>query len=139
MEKVTSEKQLKITTKNRPGTLSEVAGLIAADGVNIENFCAYSCGGQAILHLITSDNEKAGRALAGRGFDIEEQEVILLRLWNRPGTLASVTSRLKPHGINLDHIYGTSSMAGERITAVFSSDDNGKALEIFNALVVEEN
>jgi hypothetical protein len=138
MEKVTTEKQLTVTAEDRPGILSDVAGLIAESGVNIENFCAYNCGGQAILRLITDDNPKAVQALRLAGFRIEETEVILLRLWNRPGTLATVTSRLKPHGINLDHIYGTSTRTGERITAVFSSDDNEKAAEIFTSLALEE-
>jgi hypothetical protein len=138
MEKVTTEKQLIITAEDKEGMLSEVAGLIADNGVNIDNFCAYSSGGKAVLRLITGNNAKAVQALEGRGFHIEETEVILLRLWNRPGSLSSVTAKLKPHGIFLEHVYGTSSMGGERMSVIFSSNDNEKAASIFTSMVLEE-
>lgn len=87
---------------------------------------------------LTSDNEKAKIALQEKGYRVEETEVILLRLWNRSGSLASVTSKLKPHGIHLDHVFGTSSQGGERMTVVFSSDDNEKAAEVFTTMVIED-
>jgi len=138
MEKVTLEKQLKIITNNKAGMLADVAGLIADKGINIENFCAYASGEKAVFHLLTNDNEKAKSALQGKGYQIEENKVILLRLWNRPGSLASVAAKLKLHGINLEHVYGTSSLSGERMTVIFSSDNNEKASEIFSTMIVEE-
>jgi hypothetical protein len=138
MEKVTTEKQIKVTVDNKLGMLAEVAGLIADKGVNIENFCAYVNGEKKVICLLTSDNEKAKNALQGKGYQIEETEVILMRLWNRSGSLASVTSKLKPHGINLENVYGTSSEGGERMTVVFSSDDNEKAAEVFTNMVIED-
>ncbi len=138
MEKVTLEKQLNVTTNNKTGMLADVAGLIADRGINIENFCAYASGEKAIFHLLTNDNEKVKSILEGKGYQIEETEVILIRLWNRPGSLASVTAKLKLHGINLEHVYGTSSLSGERMTVIFSSDDNEMASEIFTTMIVEE-
>jgi hypothetical protein len=138
MEKVTKEKQLKVTTDNKLGMLAEVTRLVADNGVNIENFCVYASGEKAVFYLLTSDNEKAKNALQGKGYQIEETEVILLRLWNRPGSLASVTSKLRPHGINLEYVYGTSSLDGERMTVVFSSDDNERASEVFTTMIIED-
>ena len=138
MEKVTLEKQLTIITNNETGMLADVAGLIASNGINIENFCAYTIGEKAIFHFLTSDNEMVKSALEGKGYQIEESEVILLRLWNRPGSLAAVAANLKPHGIDIEHIYGTSSLSGERMTVIFSSNDNEKAVELFATMIVEE-
>jgi hypothetical protein len=69
---------------------------------------------------------------------VEEKEVILLRLWNRPGSLASVATKLRHHGVNLEHLYGTNSRGGERMTVIFSSDDNAKAAEVFTTEVIDE-
>jgi hypothetical protein len=138
MEKVTKEKQIVVTADNKLGMLAEVTGLIADQHVNIENFCAYANGDKVVFGFLTSDNEKAKNALQAKGYRVEETEVILLRLWNRSGSLASVTSKLKPHGIHLDHVFGTSSQGGERMTLVFSSDDNEKAAEVFTTMVIED-
>jgi len=138
MEQVTKEKQLKVVTDNKVGRLSEVAGLVADKGVNIGNICAYTSDKEAIIYLLTSDNARARKALEGKGFRIEEEEVILLRLWNRAGSLAAVTARLKKNGIDIEYVYGTSTMSGERMTVVFSSDDNDRAVEVFASMLLED-
>jgi hypothetical protein len=138
MEQVTKEKQLKVVTDNKVGRLAEVTGLVADKGVNIDNICAYACGKEAIMYLLTSDNAKARKALDGKGFKIDEDEVILLRVWNRPGSLAAVTARLKKHGINIETVYGTSTESGERMTIVFSCADNNKAVEVFSSMLLED-
>jgi hypothetical protein len=138
MEQVTKEKQLKVVTDNKVGRLAEVTALVAEKGVNIDNICAYSCGKEAVMYLLTNDNAKARKALDGKGFKIDEDEVILLRVWNRPGSLAAVTARLKKHGVNLDTVYGTSTESGERMTIVFSCEDNDKAVEVFSSMLLED-
>jgi hypothetical protein len=138
MEQVTKEKQLKVVTDNKVGRLAEVTALVAEKGVNIDNICAYSCGKEAVMYLLTSDNAKAKKALDGKGFKIDEDEVILLRVWNRPGSLAAVTARLKKHGINIETVYGTSTESGERMTIVFSCEDNNKAVEVFSSMLLED-
>jgi hypothetical protein len=44
----------------------------------------------------------------------------------------------KENGINLRTVYGTTSPGGERTTIVFCSDDNEKASETFDTMVLEE-
>jgi ACT domain-containing protein len=138
MEKVMKKIQLKIVTKNSYGLLAEVTGLVADKGVNIEDLCAYANGDEATLYVLTNDNSKAREVLEEKGFHVEETEVIILRLWNRPGSLSSVATKFRQHAINLNYVYGTSSLGGERMTFVFSAEDNVKAAEIFDEMVIEE-
>lgn len=138
MEKVKKGVELIVTTENRTGITADVTDLIAEHGVNIENICLYTVGDRAYFHILSDNNGQARKALEGRGFSIEEREVIVLELWNRPGMLSKAAIRFKQEGIDLFTLYGTTSPGGERTTIVFKAEDNGKAAEIFDALVLED-
>ena len=138
MEKVTKEKQLTVVMQNTVGTLAEVTGVVAEKGVNIDNVCAYTVGDVAVVHLLTDDNEKTRAALEKEGYRVLETEVILVQVWNRPGSLSAVATKFRQHAINVQYVYGTSSLAGEKMTIVFSSEDNDKAAEVFDSMVIEE-
>ncbi len=135
--RILKKKELKITAENRIGMLAEITGLIAEKEVNIENICAYAANEKAIFYLITDDNEKVKRAIEGKGFQIEEKEVMVLFLWNRPGALSEVAKKFKEEGIDIQHVYGTSSEKEERTTIVFSTDDIDKVLEVFGFMIVQ--
>jgi hypothetical protein len=138
MEKVIKARQLTVVIDNAMGRLAHVTGVVADAGVNIENVCAYSVDGIAVFHFLTDDNEKAREALEKEGFRVMDTEVILLQLWNRPGSLSAVATKFRQQAINLQYVYGTSSLWGEKMTMVFSSEDNDKAAEVFDAVVLEE-
>lgn len=138
MEKVVKRKELMIETRNQIGVMAMIAALMAENDVNIDTFCAYSNGDNAIVNLITNDNEKARRALEGRGYRIEEREVVILVLWNRPGALSKVAGKIRDSGINIQSVYGTASPDGVRNTIVFLSEDNAKISEIFDDMVIAE-
>jgi hypothetical protein len=138
MEKVIKKTQVKIVAENTLGLVSDVTGLIADKGINIEDCCAYSVDNKAIIYLLTNDDERTIEILKSKGYSIEVTEVIILRLWNHPGVLSAVTTKFKQNGVYLYYIYGTSSLGGERMTFVFSSDNNEKAEDIFDKMVNEE-
>jgi hypothetical protein len=138
MARVRKEKQLTVIKQNTVGTLAEVTGVVADKGVNIENVCAYTAGDVAVFHLLTSNNEKARKALEEEGYRVIETEVIVVQVWNRPGSLSAVATKFRQHAINLQYVYGTSSLEGEKMTIIFSSEDNDKAEEVFDSMVIEE-
>jgi hypothetical protein len=137
MEKVLKKNELKVTVENRTGVLADVTHLLAEKGINIENFCAYIAAGQAVFYLLTNDNEKAKMILSEKGYQIEEREVIVLSLWNRPGALSEVATLFKQKNINLQNVYGTSSMGGEKMTMIFLAEDNEKASEALDSVVLQ--
>ncbi len=138
MEKVLKEKQITVITENAPGTLAEVTGVVAENGINIENVCAYGAGDVAVFHLLTNDVEKTKKALEKKGYRVVETEVIVMHLWNRPGSLSAVAAKFRQHSIDLQYVYGTSSQAGEKMTMVFSATNNDKAAEVFDSMVLED-
>ncbi len=138
MEKVLWRTELRVVVEDRLGILSEITELIAGKRINIENICSYSVGDKAFFHLITDDNAAAAAALAERGFRAEELDVIVVWLWDRPGSLAVVARTLREKGVNLHYLYGTTSALEKRMAAVFSSDDNSLALESLGHLIADQ-
>ena len=136
MEKVLKKSELRIEARNEVGIMAGIAALMAESGVNIDNFCAYNSHEKSIINLLTSDNVKARKALEGKGYKIEEREVVVLHLWNRPGALSAVAGKIRDSGINLESVYGTSTPGGERTAIVFLSEDNARVSEIFDDMVV---
>ena len=135
MEAVRKGKEIRVITENKVGVLSQITGYISDEGVNIEDICAYATGDQALFYLITDNNEKVKKILSEKGYNVEEKEVVILSLENRPGALSKVSARLKEEGINLHYIYGTTCDGGERTTVVFSSDNNEKAVEVLKFIL----
>ena len=138
MEKVRKVKQLTVILQNTVGALAEVTGVVADKGANIENVCAYTVGNVGLVHLLTDDNDKTRAALEKEGYRVVEGEVILVQVWNRPGSLSALATKFRQHKINIQYVYGTSSLGGEKMTIVFASEDNDKAAEVFDAMVLAE-
>ena len=128
MEKVKISKEIRFVTENKVGQLADVTSRLSRAGINIEDICAYAVGEKAYFSLLVDNDEKA-RTVLKENYPVEESEVIVMALENRPGALSEVAEKLKQEKIDLDYIFGTTSPTGERTIVVFSSSDNEKALE----------
>lgn len=121
--------QLNVTTQDKPGMLSEVSSVIAQEGINIEAICAYGMEGKAIFYLVTKNNAKAKQALAAKGWGVEEEDVIMLELENKPGALNEVSSKLKAKNVNLQYCYGSACSSTCPCFFVLKADNNKLAIE----------
>jgi hypothetical protein len=76
-------------------------------GVNIAGLCAVtSGGGHAEVHILVQDATPAFEALQNAGIKIvDEQEVIVLDVQDRPGALGEVVHKLGAAKINVETAY----------------------------------
>ncbi|MCM8830176.1 MAG: ACT domain-containing protein [Candidatus Omnitrophica bacterium] len=135
MEKVEKRSELKVIVKDRVGATADIAKLISERGVNIEDICVYTMGGDAIFYLITQDNSQMAKIISDKGYKVEEREVVVMSLENRPGALQKVAEKLKEENIDIKYLYGTMSGKGENTTLVFSSNNNEKAIEVLKYIL----
>ncbi len=121
--------QLEITTVDKPGMLADVTKAIAEAQVNIEALCAYGMEGKAIFYIISRDNAAAKKACLKKGWQVKEDEVVVVDLENEPGALNKIAEKLKAQGINLIYCYGST---GENNSFpchfVFKAENNKAAL-----------
>ena len=119
-------KELLVITPNEVGMLAKVTGAIADTGVNIESICAYVVGDKGYFRIITSDNAKIKNALEPLGFEIAENEVLILKLENKIGAAKEVAEKLARAGIDLKNIYG-STASDKLATLILTASNNQKA------------
>ena len=104
MEKRT---QLTVMLENRPGSLSEVVGILAKAEVNLEAISINDGVHHGVLKLVPAAVDVARKALKKAGLSFSEQKVYALSLADRPGSLAGACALLAEQGINIDFVYGS--------------------------------
>ncbi len=93
---------------DEPGTLARASDVLGRAGINIEGACGYLCEGQGRYHVLVSDAEHARRAFIDSGLDIlEEREVVVVPIEDRPGAAAAILRRVAAAGINVDLLYAS--------------------------------
>ena len=92
---------------NKPGILGEIAGFLHKAHINIEAFNA----GRDGLRILANDPDATRKVLAAHGVGYVEEEVIEIRLENKPGQLAQVASALGRHGVNIITSFGAAGGA----------------------------
>ena len=94
-------KQIVVVTENRPGILADAATALGESGVNIESIDSEAVGQIGVVRMTVSDYDLALRALCDAGFEALSEEVFLVRLEDRPGSLARVARRFKDAQIDI--------------------------------------
>jgi hypothetical protein len=118
-------KDIKVRLENRPGTLADLGEALGETGVNIEGLCG-PCEMEGVAHILVDDVKSARIALEKAGFEvIEEGDVLVLDVKDKPGELGNVCRRIADAGINIDFFY-----AATRTRVVLGVDDIEKAKSV---------
>lgn len=113
----------------RPGTLAEVAELLAARKVNIIDIDATDDHAHGVIVLRAEPYDEALRALADGGYHALGEEVLLIRIPDEPGALARIAARFREPGININAMRFVRRDGGWASVLV-STGDNARAREI---------
>jgi hypothetical protein len=104
--------QLVLTLESRPGVLAKVARALADAGVNITALCAGDAAGRGKLRVVVGNPGKARRALRAAGYRPAAEPAFVVRMRNRPGTLARLAERVAKARINIKSAYATTAGGG---------------------------
>ena len=98
-------KDIKVRLENSPGTLAGLGEALDKDGVNIEGFCG-PCEGEGIAHILVNNKTSARNALEKAKIEvIDESDVLVLDVEDKPGELGRVCRRIADAGVNIDFFY----------------------------------
>jgi len=123
-------KQITLTVANEVGVLDRVTRYLSERGINIEAVAGYELGNAQKSHimLIVDDTRRATDTLREKDIGpIDENDVIVVELDNKPGALKSITTLLAQKVINIRYIYATTSPEAAPVRVVVSTSDNEKA------------
>ncbi len=98
-------KQLTVWVQDRPGALGEVASAIGEKKVNILALNAWVEGERGAIRMVFDKTAVAKRALAARGWETIEEEVLEVELPHTPGSLGRMAKKLGAAGVNIRFAY----------------------------------
>ncbi len=100
-------KQLSVMLENKRGALAEICSELAKVAVNILALMAPDQAGVAPVRLVTNSTEVARKVFDRLGIKYTEDEVLAVRVSDRPGALGRLTRKLADHGIDVNYAYGS--------------------------------
>ncbi|MFH1995539.1 MAG: hypothetical protein ABIJ27_00910 [Candidatus Omnitrophota bacterium] len=133
IKSVTLGEEIVVSTKNNIGLLADISKMVADYGINISAVLGHEVNGQAQLLLVTSANIRIIDELRKKGYEsVEETEVVVIDLENKPGALKVVTTELAKGKIDLRYLYVTSCSCGGSSRMVIQTTNNEKAMALLD-------
>jgi len=121
--------QLTVSLKSKPGVLAQLAKTLADAGVNITTLSADAVSGRGKVRVIVNDAVEAKRALRRAKYRFSEEPAFVVRLRNKPGSLARVAGKLAKEKVNIKSAYATTAGRGGA-TVVFTVGSTKKARKV---------
>ena len=114
--------QIVVLLENKPGSLAELATVLADSEVNIEAILLEGSVDFGMVRLHVDNVRKTEKALRDGGYQFRSGEAITLKLPNEPGKLAEVAGKLAKAKVNIDSLFGTTSANGTPELVVMVDD-----------------
>lgn len=105
-------KQITVCLPNVKGSLAQVTRLLAAARVNIEAISVNDMADMGLVRLVARNIKAAGKALAKAGLNFTVQNVEIVAVKDRSGSLAALASKLAKRGVNINYVYGSTCTCG---------------------------
>lgn len=132
MVRASKTKQISFVTPDEIGILAKVSGIIADAKVNINALSACSMQDKGYFMIVTDNNIQAKRALTNAGFQVSEENVILIEMSNRVGQMQKVASKIAAAGVNISYAYVTVGSGRSTFSIVKTNNDN-RAIRAVNS------
>jgi hypothetical protein len=117
--------QLSVFIENKAGRVSEVTDLLGTGGINIRGFSVADTADYGILRLVVDDPGTAAALLRDKGFTVHENDVVCVKLEDKPGGLANALKVVSSAGVNIEYIYSLVSTY-----VVLNVTDPDRAIEL---------
>jgi hypothetical protein len=125
--------QLALFLENQPGTLAAVCDELAAASINILALTISDTVDHSVVRMIVSDTQLALHIFEEHGTLVVENEVLLIDIDNRPGSLSRIAHRLAEISVNIEYAYLATGGKSEKGLLVLRASDAGKALAALQA------
>jgi hypothetical protein len=97
---------LAVMVEDKPGELASLGEASGRTGINLDGVCCFPAEGGFVVHVLVEDAAGARRAFGEAGYpSIEEREVVVVGLEDRPGALGSVARKIADAGVNIELAY----------------------------------
>ena len=130
-------KQLSVFMENKPGTLANLAQILADANIDLKAMTVADTKEFGIARMIVDDTEKALIALSGAGQTAKVREVCGFKVPDQVGGLAKVLTILGENGISIEYMYAIVTSDSDKAHMIVRVDDNEAAEKILTENGVE--
>jgi hypothetical protein len=123
-------KQISAWVENRPGTLGAIADALGSKKVDIRAFMAASLDGKGFVRVVVDRPAVARKVFEAQGWRTTVDELIEVRIADRPGALARIADKLGGAGINIHYGYLGTARSASRASLFLSVDEPAAALRV---------
>ena len=122
-------KQISIFIENEKGKLAQVSSLLAENGINLRALSIADTTDYGILRIVADDAEKAHSVLSENGYLTKINDVVGVKIQDKPGSLAKIISTLSGAGISVEYAYAFTSAEPGIAFMAFRVNDNKLAAD----------
>ncbi|MFO7874967.1 MAG: amino acid-binding protein [Desulfovermiculus sp.] len=123
-------KQISVFIENSPGRLFEVADDLGEAGINLRALNLVETADFGVLRLLVSDVAKARRILMQKQIPAKVNEVVAVKIPDRPRSLASLLKPLLDSRVFVEYMYAFTGLTENYAIMIFRFSDNDQAIKI---------
>ncbi|PLX71741.1 MAG: hypothetical protein C0602_00660 [Denitrovibrio sp.] len=117
-------KTITIVSKDYTGLVADITELLTANRIYISSITAEKVGADALIRLLTEQYENAIRVLNEADFHAVGEGAVLVRVVNKPGTLAAISRKLAENSVDIKGINMIQQNEGYNVLAITSDVDD---------------
>src|SRR3984893_16717251 len=121
-------KQLTVSVENRPGMLGEVGSALGAKKVNIVAFMATVTDNRGTIRMVVDKPAAAKRVFAEHQWETTQEDVLMISLSDKAGTLGKVAHKLREASVNIEYAYAGLGPSARQVHVYFGVSDLKVAL-----------
>lgn len=121
--------QISVFVQNEKGRLSEIAGVLRDNDVNIKALSIADTTDFGIMRIIVDKPGDAVNSLKEAGFPVSITKVIAVGIDNQPGGLCSTLTILNGSDINVEYMYTFMGPGKDKAYVIIRVEDTEKAIK----------
>ncbi|MFH1106553.1 MAG: ACT domain-containing protein [Candidatus Micrarchaeota archaeon] len=111
-------REITVVAKDRVGLLADISELLAGNGINVNSLSTETANSIAVVRLCVTGAPKAREVLETSGYKVMENDVLVVRLNDRPGELAKIARALSEDRVNINNVFMLSKSGNETLLAL---------------------
>jgi len=124
------QQEIVVHADDRVGVFADVSRILSDMGINLVSVSIRANGESADVHLVTSSQSYASRALRDAGYEVVERDVVVLKIPHHPGFLCRISEALARKEITIDELYATAAEDGPTAIVVLTGPQNSRAIHL---------
>ncbi len=120
--------ELRVFAENKPGKLSQIAGLLGTAGIDILALDIADEGQFGVFKILTAEPDRAKSVLEEANMTVAFNKVACIEIPDQPGGLVRLAKALDEAGLNITDAYGCILERGKRALFVVKGS-NLEAIE----------